>query len=601
MVMAAVLLAGCSESENLAGAVSAGDDVVRLTLDTDGMGWTEKTANITRAGETLSGLRATTGDLPSGYDHGFGLYVYATNTSTSTTTAMMANRQVTWDIASARWNYGYDAYWPKTSTGENLKAYAYAPYNSSFSVTEAGKLSFTAADGQSAVDLLYAADDDINRSTGETELTFKHALAKLTLGTIANTSSARDMLVSDIIVKGNFYTGGDLDLGTGEWTNKTPVSPTEQTINIIEESKGELICVPAGAQNVVRSTKAEIDYVLGRVNLISKDAPSPMIIPGPTASITYQYYEQPGLMSPNDAMFSCWTGPGDGQTRTDDDIIESGTADSDKSYQYENNVGREIGGYATVMGSAKVNCNVYADWTGYDKLIIVGTKDLGLRILLNRLAPTLLVAGETSAATVNTVATEHSFPLPISGFLADNVPTVSISPGRSFVVDPTLKSEGKATIYASLPENTTGATKTYTVTVTGKTSAGVDFTTTVTINQAYKNDGFYYSGSNDKNGGLLVEVWAVIGDDGYVVVDLTNLTTKDGVGPVDLKTREGFLHVNAIKVHPNSVSGTVSKLLLLRNGATKNTITHEGLTTEEGVDKTLNLRMGKNFEVIIEE
>lgn len=482
----ALLLAGCSGEEDLAGDLAVGGDGQDLlALQVSEAGWSETPTTITRAGETLNGLRATTGDLPTGYGYGFGLYVYAG------ATAMMENRQVTWNGTNARWNYGTDAYWPKTSTGETLKAFAYAPYKgtSPWPVTTDGVLSFeTALNGLSAVDLLYANDADIDRSTGKTDLDFRHALAKVSLGAVANASSTRDMLVTDISVTGSFYTGGKVDLTTGAWSDKTPKTPSSQPVTIIAESKGQYIYVPAGGQTMVRTTTSKIDYTLGRVSLVVEDALSPMIIPGPTVSVTYNYYEQPDLVSPADGWFYRWTGPGGSATKTDVAVPD-----------YANNVGREVGGSATIMGSANVHYLDYADVSDYDKLIFQGTSGMGLRILMNRLA--------TNAPKPN-----------------DN-----------------------------------------------------------------------YSGQNDANGGMLMEAWANIGVDGYAVLDLTQYKVDYGAG-------NKYVHLNAIKVHPSSTTGTVNKLLLLKKEAdrTKKTVTLDNvLTPEQGKDKVLNLRFGKNYEVVI--
>jgi hypothetical protein len=113
----------------------------------------------------------------------------------------------------------------------------------------------------------------------------------------------------------------------------------------------------------------------------------------------------------------------------------------------------------------------------------------------------------------------------------------------------------------------------------------------VTITQKAKGAIDHYSVSNDENGGLLVEAWANIGVDGYAVLDLTQYRTADG-----------YVHLNAIKSHYSSTTGTVNKLLLLKKteNRTKKTVTLDNvLTPEQGKDKVLNLRFGKNYEVVI--
>jgi hypothetical protein len=308
-----------------------------------------------------------------------------------------------------------------------------------------------------------------------------------------------------------------------------------------------------------------------------------MIIPGPTVSVTYNYYEQPDLVSPTDDWFYKWTGADGSATQTSEELTE-----------YTNNVGTEVGGSATIMGSANVHYLDYADVSDYDKLIFQGTSGMGLRILMNRRTPLNLVAGDGSS-TVTTISTAQDFPIPISGLKAGKVPTVTISPSGSddnppkAGVDPTKIAEGKATIYASLPANSTTVDATYTVTIKGTTSADESFTHTVTITQKAKETIDHYSVSNDANGGLLVEAWSNIGVDGYAVLDLKQYRTADG-----------YVHLNAIKVHPSSTTGTVNKLLLLKSARTEKTITlTDVVTPEQGKDKVLNLRFGKNYEVVI--
>ena len=129
-------------------------------------------------------------------DEGFGLYCEKLN---------YENTQVKWNKTNGRWNIGannYDQYWPRTKAG-TLDIYAYAPFKPSPSPTytvASGKLAFSAerfpnmgpgmdfSDRLSGtnVDLLYAGAKHDLRNVNPAVLNFKHALAKLTFGTITN-------------------------------------------------------------------------------------------------------------------------------------------------------------------------------------------------------------------------------------------------------------------------------------------------------------------------------------------------------------------------------------------------------------------------------
>lgn len=488
-------IAGCADGDDLAAGSSetegVGGETVTLRLDAEEQPWTVAAHGMTRAGETLSGLQATTGDLPDGFGYGFGLY---------STEMALENRQATWDITKGNWDYGNDIYWPRTSGVEAFSVYAYAPYKTvPWTITDTNVTFTTAADGTSPVDLLYASNTAVSRTTGETALIFRHALAKVSLGTIANMSVSTDMLVSEVAVSGDFYTSGALDLATGVWSDLT--GSGGEPVKVIGQTTDELIFVPSGGQTAVRRTWTDVDTDLGIAIMQVGEAPAPMFIPGPTATVTYKYYEQPDLVSLTDDMFHRWSGSGHGGAAT---VV----GDYKEVSDYANNIGKGVGGYATIMGSAQVDYRDYADLTGYDKLIIAGTQNLGLRLLFNRLS--------TGSATGDKTA--------------------------------------------------------------------------------------YYSGTLDANDGQLVECWANIGADGYVVVDLNNLILQNK-NSVNLKTEDGFLHLNAIKVHGSSASGSVSKLLLLKSGlaAPTKTVSIEGVTNEQGVNKTVNLRVGQNFEVFIDD
>lgn len=166
-------------------------------------------------------------------DEGFGLYCEKLN---------YANTQVKWNKTNGRWNIGannYDQYWPRTKAG-TLDIYAYAPFKPSPSPTytvTSGKLTFTAekypnltdagasdySDRLSGtnVDLLYAGAKHDLRNVNPAVLNFKHALAKLTFGTITN-NTGEVINLEGFTIKGTLNSSAKLDLSTGEWTEHDP-------------------------------------------------------------------------------------------------------------------------------------------------------------------------------------------------------------------------------------------------------------------------------------------------------------------------------------------------------------------------------------------
>lgn len=164
-------------------------------------------------------------------DEGFGIYCDELN---------YENTQVKWDNINSRWNIGannYDQYWKNTQDGD-LSIYAYAPFKPSPTYTVAsGKLTFTAekypnlTDAGASdysnrlsgtnVDLLYAGAEHDLSNVNPAVLNFKHALAKLTFGTITN-NTGEVINLEGFTVKGTLNSSANLDLSTGEWTEHDP-------------------------------------------------------------------------------------------------------------------------------------------------------------------------------------------------------------------------------------------------------------------------------------------------------------------------------------------------------------------------------------------
>lgn len=204
MVTAAVL-AACSGDEFINGQAEA--DAVSLKLDVKENDWRGETVEVTRSGETLEGLRTS----------GFGLYCSNLN---------YTNAQVTWNGSLWVIGSGYYTYWERSKTG-TVPVYAYAPYMAEPTVN--GNLLTFVADtnpgnpeqlsGDNA-DLLYANTTYDLSNTDPAMLTFNHALAKMTFGTVTN-NSGQTLNLQGFTVTGTFNTQADLDLATGVWSNHT--------------------------------------------------------------------------------------------------------------------------------------------------------------------------------------------------------------------------------------------------------------------------------------------------------------------------------------------------------------------------------------------
>lgn len=161
-------------------------------------------------------------------DDGFGLYCSELGIS---------NTQVTWDNVNGKWKIGgdYNTYW-RRNQDDVLNIYAYAPYKVSPYTIESGILTFNAEkyavdgpDGDphpyntrlsgSNVDLLYASRKNYARNSTESAvLEFRHALAKITFGTITNNTGGT-LSLNGFTVSGTMYESAKLNLSTGEWTN----------------------------------------------------------------------------------------------------------------------------------------------------------------------------------------------------------------------------------------------------------------------------------------------------------------------------------------------------------------------------------------------
>lgn len=270
-----LVLTGCSADEEGERTAAAGDEV-ELRIGVGETSWLGETFNVTRSGETLEGLKAVANPASPADGEGFSLHG----------TALLGpagKRQVIWNASAGQWNAGERIYWKRTTGSETFKVFAYAPYEETpTNITVDGfygVLTFTSVDyalGRSNPDLLYAGAS-VKRSDGLASLTFNHALAKMTLGTITNNSGAA-MHLTQVSVSGELYETGKLNLKTGAWSGQTyfvtPPAKKELTIDIDSDDKTD------GKQPLAIADNASV----------SVDVGSLLLIPGPTvtASLTFK-------------------------------------------------------------------------------------------------------------------------------------------------------------------------------------------------------------------------------------------------------------------------------------------------------------------------
>lgn len=273
-----LVLIGCSADEEGERTAAAGDEV-ELRIGVGETSWLGETFNVTRSGETLEGLKATTGVLPDGLTVGSSAYGYGFSLHGSGLLGSDAvRRQVTWNASTGQWNSGERIYWKRTTGSETFNVFAYAPYKTSTYPVSGGVLTFTSADyalGGSNPDLLYAGAT-VKRSDGLAQLTFNHALAKMTLGVITNNSGAA-MHLTQVSVIGGLYKTGKLNLMTGLWSDFTDFSN-----NVL--SPGD---TPVSKSLPMTISPAKVIADGASVTL---DIGSLLLIPGPTvtASLTFE-------------------------------------------------------------------------------------------------------------------------------------------------------------------------------------------------------------------------------------------------------------------------------------------------------------------------
>lgn len=235
-----LLGAGCTDD-----APSAESDVQQaLTFEVTEEAWKDKRVQITRSDATmLEGLKAS--------NRGFGLYC-------SDPELNLTNQQVTWDGSNLKWSNGYTWLWPNNKSSE-INLYAYAPYwdyTTYSDKTIEYSLNF-------AIDLMWASTV---ANKGVVELNFKHALGKLSFGTITN-NYGRTITLTELKVTGTPYYSGKLSLVDGSWSDLSEYTES-QTFDRSPSSPG-LSIADGEAENM------GVDDIL--------------LIPGSTVTITLTF------------------------------------------------------------------------------------------------------------------------------------------------------------------------------------------------------------------------------------------------------------------------------------------------------------------------
>ena len=230
-----------------------------LTIAVSEQAWSGETVSITRAGETLDALKASTA--------GFGLYCEDLD---------FTNVKTTW--SDERWSYGTKVLWPNNSVNQDMAFTAYAPYQSEFS----GSVGITACDGttltfkpalRNAIDLMWA--EKTITADGTVTLNFKHALGKLSLGSVIN-NYGREVTLKRIDIDGTRYTKRNLNLATGTWSAEGATTEDIGEGDNLDVEGGRIIMKADGA-GVPIPVGESID-----INLFTI-----LQIPGQSVTVTY--------------------------------------------------------------------------------------------------------------------------------------------------------------------------------------------------------------------------------------------------------------------------------------------------------------------------
>ena len=192
------------------------------------------------------------------------------------------NIQMTWSNTTQAW--GNNTYlWPKDVKSSNFggafNVYAYSPYNSSYNSTSvpsdgsAVLLTFSCP-LSNTTDLLWAKGVRQEAPNNYTvSMQFRHALSKLSFGTITNTSG-HPVELKSVKMAGTLYSSRKLSLGNGEWSDEGAVSAATEvtrTIDTDTETDGNQPLAIADGE----TKNIDVDGLLQ--------------IPGPTLTVTLSF------------------------------------------------------------------------------------------------------------------------------------------------------------------------------------------------------------------------------------------------------------------------------------------------------------------------
>ena len=273
-----LLLAGCDGDDTQ--TTQEPSDVVALSIDVAQSDWTDEQATITtRSTTTLDGLKEVA-DIDNPAD-GEGFCLHGMNLLGPGG----VRRQVVWNATTGQWNSGKEVYWKRTSEANTFNVYAYAPYRTTaytYEEVTAGessawnaKITFptTAADANGTnTDLLYAYSP-VSMTDGRATLTFRHAMAKISFGTITN-NTGESITLSSLTLTGSLWHGGKLNLKDGSWSDQTAYAPATKSF-----SRNDFDPSSDGNQ-----TLALADNEMKSLNIASF-----VLIPGPTVTIALNF------------------------------------------------------------------------------------------------------------------------------------------------------------------------------------------------------------------------------------------------------------------------------------------------------------------------
>ena len=249
-VLLALFVTSCTDD---AQPTPTESDEVPLVLVVNEEPWENEEVRVTRSNESM--LNGIKGD-----PRGFGLYCSDFN---------MTNQQVTW--GGTKWDYGSTLLW-SIKKSQEIDLYAYAPH---WTPTYSKGDHTIIYDHSFGEDLMWASQEGVTRTdvnTGVITLDFKHALGKLSFGSLTN-NYGRAITLTNVKVTGTPYKTGKLSLVDGSWSDLNGNGSYASSQNIINRDVNS----PSGLAIAKDATATSI----GDMNCL--------LIPGSTVTITLTF------------------------------------------------------------------------------------------------------------------------------------------------------------------------------------------------------------------------------------------------------------------------------------------------------------------------